>query len=143
MLAMRERQYVNQSAAARMRGVSRQRISELVSKGRFTTPVDEAGKLIKGAVYVDEVENLIEAKRGRPSLTLEERKERGLDLFQVNDTVVWKHAPRGGFGFTIDITARVQKIALKKLLLEFKNGDGELQTTWVQKEVCDLLARPI
>lgn len=129
-----ERQIINQSTAARLRGVSRQRISELYSKGRFTIPVDDKGKEVRGAIYLDELETLSEGKRGRPPLTEEQRAERGLDVYHVGDMVVWEHKPRDGFGYKIKINARVEKVGTTRLLLEFTNGDGLDTTAWVNKE---------
>lgn len=138
-----ERQIINQSTAARLRGVSRQRISELYSKGRFTIPVDDKGKEVRGAIYLDELETLAEGKRGRPPLTEEQRTERGLGRFSKGDTVVWEHKPRDGFGYTINITGTVEKVGASRVLLNFKGGDGNLTTAWVNQDLCALLARPI
>ena len=128
------REIINQSSAARIRGVSRQRISELYSKGRFTIPVDETtGKEVRGAIYLDELESLTDAKRGRPALTPEQRAERGLDAYHVGDSVVWKHTPRDGYGYSININARVDKVGLSRLHLEFENADGVLEAAWVNR----------
>lgn len=138
------REIINQSTAARLRGVSRQRISELYSKGRFTIPVDETtGKEMRGAIYRDELETLTEGKRGRPPLTEEQRAERGLDRFRIGDTVVWEHKPRDAYGYKINITGRVEKVGAARLLLNFKNGEGAEETAWVSQDHCTLLARPI
>lgn len=137
------REIINQSTAARLRGVSRQRFSELYSKGRFTIPVDEKGQEVRGAIYLDELETLTEGKRGRPPLTEEQRAERGLDRFRIGDTVVWEHKPRDAYGFTINITAKVEKVGAARVLLNFKNGEGAEDTAWVSQDHCTLLARPI
>lgn len=133
MLAM-DRKIINQSSAARLRGVSRQRISELYSKGRFTIPVDKDGTEVKGAIYLDELETLADGKRGRPPLTAEQRAERGLDTYHVGDLVAWKHTPRDGYGFSINIYAEVVKVGLSRLQLEFKNSAGVLETAWVSRK---------
>ena len=135
MLAM-ERKIINQSSAARIRGVSRQRISELYAKGRFTIPVDETGKQVKGAIYLDEVESLTEGSRGRPKLTAEQRAERGLDTYKVGDRIGWTHKPRDGYGYTINIDAVVVKIGARRLLLEFKDGNDNVTTAWVSRDLC-------
>lgn len=134
-----EREYIKQSEAARFKNVTRQRISELVSLGRLSTPIDSKGNPIRGAVYFDEVKSLITGKAGRPKLTDEERAERGLDKFQIGDMVVWNHTPRDGYGFQIRIKAKVVKSAAKRLLVEFEKGDGVKTTAWVQKTSCEEL----
>lgn len=132
MLAM-ERKIINQSHAARIRGVSRQRISELYAKGRFTIPVDENGREVKGAIYQDEVETLVEARRGRPRLSDEQRAERGLDTFHVGDEVVWRHKPRDGFGYEIAIDAVITKVGATRVQVNFKNAEGVVMNAWVNK----------
>lgn len=133
MLAM-ERKIINQSSAARIRGVSRQRISELYAKGRFTIPVNDEGAEVKGAVYLDEIETMTEGKRGRPALTEAQRVERGLDEYHVNDWVEWIHKPRDGYGFEVPISARIDKVGASRLLLVFKDGEGVEQAAWVNKK---------
>lgn len=113
--------------------MSRQRISELYSKGRFTIPKDETGAEVRGAVYLDEVETLSEGKRGRPPLTDEQRAERGLDVYHVDDWVEWTHTPRNSYGFSIPISGRIDKVGLKRLLLVFNDAEGEEQAAWVPK----------
>lgn len=137
MLTMEnQRKIINQSSAARIRGVSRQRISELYSKGRFTIPIDENGREVKGAVYLDEAEALSEGKRGRPALSAEQRAERGLDAYHIGDMVRWKHTPRDGYGYVINIYARVVKVGASRLLLEFEAADkSKTITAWVNKEL--------
>lgn len=143
MATEHKREIINQSTAAKLRGISRQRISELYAKGRFTIPVDETGKQVRGAIYRDEVESLTEGKRGRPPLTEEQRTERGLDRFRIGDTVVWGHKPRDGYGYVINITGTVEKVGASRILLSFKGGDGNVTTAWVNQNLCALLARPI
>lgn len=89
---------------------------------------------MRGAVYLDEVESMMEGKRGRPRLTEEERAARGLDDYHVGDTVRWLHVPRDGYGHHIEIFAEVRKVGSKRLLLEFGDGAGKTQTAWVNKE---------
>lgn len=136
------REIINQSTAARNRGVSRQRISELYKQGRFSVPMDDNGTKIKGALYLDEVENLTVLKRGRPKLTEQQRTERCLDIFKTGDAVMWKHSPRNGYGFIINITARVEKVGASRLLLSFKNGEDKPETAWANRSRCTLLTRP-
>lgn len=128
------RTIINQTQAAQIRGVSRQRISELYSQGRFTVPTDESGKELRGAVYLDEVETLTEAKRGRPRLSEEERAARELDAYHVGDWVVWRHTPRDGYGYGIDINAKVVKVGAARLYLEFKDAKGKEHSTWVSRK---------
>ena len=128
------REIINQSFAARIRGVSRQRISELYAKGRFTIPIDESGKEVRGAIYLDEVETLTEAKRGRPALSAEQRKQRGMDTYHVGDYVVWAHKPRDGYGFEIKIKGKISKVGASRVLLKFENAGGGAETAWVNRE---------
>lgn len=132
-LTVMEREYINQSEAARRRKVSRQCISELVAKGKFSTVMDN-GKEIKGAIYADEITNYQQGKRGRPRLSDEEREARGLDKYHVDDWVRWNFIPRDGYGFHILITGQIKKVGLKRVLLEFKDAEGKMQTAWVNKE---------
>lgn len=96
--------------------------------------MDEKGAEVKGAIYLDEVETLTSAKRGRPPLSPEVRAERGLDAYHVGDWVVWKHTPRDAYGFSINIHARVVKVGLSRLNLEFANAAGVLETAWVNRD---------
>lgn len=128
------REIINLSTAGRLRGVTRQRISELYLQGRFTVPTDDNGEEIKNAVYLDEVEHLTGKKRGRPPLPQAEREERGLDMHEVGQRVIWHHTPRDGYGFAIDIESLITKVANKKVLLEFSEADGKKSTAWVSKE---------
>lgn len=127
------RQIISQSHAARLRGVARQRINELVSKDRFTTPTDDSGAEIKGSVYLDEVLNLVAGERGRPR-----RNSVKDNWFKKGDTVIWNLIPRGGYGFTIPIIAAVIKISAKKIQLHFTGGDNSEYFAWANRDDCKI-----
>lgn len=96
--------------------------------------MDKDGTEVKGAIYLDELETLADGKRGRPPLSAEQRAERGLDTYHVGDWVVWEHTPRDAYGFSININAKVAKVGLSRLFLEFKNSAGVLETAWVSRK---------
>lgn len=134
-----KRKIVNQADAARAKGLSRQRIGQLYLKGVFTTPVDEDGNEIRGALYLDEVMALEKRKHGRPKLAVKKRPKRTLAAFDIGDTVIWKHTPRDGYGFTINIESTVLKLNTSKLLLRFKDGNRRVKTVWVSKNQCEVV----
>lgn len=131
------RKIVNQADAARAKGVSRQRIFQLYSKGKFTIPVDENGNEVRGALYLDEVMAMEKGKHGRPRLDDDVPPKRGLCAFKIGDTIVWKHKPRDGYGFKIEIKSKVKKLAPSKLLITFKDGNRKIKSVWVRRSQCE------
>jgi hypothetical protein len=123
------REIISQSHAARLRGVSRQRINDLVKQNRFTVPQNAKGEVVTGALYLDEVLTLEEGKRGRPRKTQN-------DWFKVGDAVLWALKPRGTFGFVIPIVATVIKISNKKIQLRFIGGDSAEHLAWATRDDC-------
>lgn len=118
---------ITQSNAARLIGVSRQRINQLVKEARFTTPVKD-GVPMHRALYLDEVLNLQSKKRGRP-------KKLYNDWFKLGDTIncVVK------LGRTpVELTAKVIEINVK-IKVEFQNGWGGSATTWIKRSDCKKL----
>jgi hypothetical protein len=128
------REIINQSHAARIKGVSRQRINELVSKGRFSVPEDADGNLMKGTVYLDEVLNLERGQRGRP------RKSQ-TEWFIAGETVLWNFSPRSSYGYSLPIVAKIVKTSTKKIQLEFTGGDGEQHFAWANRTDCEILEK--
>jgi hypothetical protein len=127
-----ERQIISQSHAARLRGVSRQRISELVLNGRFTVPTDPKGHLINGTVYLDEIINFEEGSAGRP-------RKSGIDWFAVGESVLWNLKPRNGYGYILPIVGKIVKSSNKRIQLAFTGGDGAKHVAWANREDCKLL----
>lgn len=123
------REIITQSHAARIRGVSRSRINELVKEGRFSVPVDINGKEINGAIYLDEIVNFTELKRGRPAIQKPNR-------FVAGDNIIWKLEPRGGYGYIIPIIATVIKNSNKRIQIKFVGGDGEEHYAWADRKDC-------
>jgi len=147
---------ITQATAARLRGVSRQRINQLVKDGRLTVAKLPSGEPIEGAVYQDEVLGLEEGKRGRPRLTEDELAARQNHDFKDGEHVIWKHTPRDGYGYSILIPATIDKIGGKRICLTFltpiasdnermikdpvlaTDGSGRMcyvETAWVKPDV--------
>ncbi len=123
------RERISQTEAARLRGVTRQRISELVANGRLSKPPE-------GGVYEDEVRSLIIVKRGRPYLTEKEREVRGIGLFEIGDKVNWNFFPRDAYGYSINLSGEVIKISAKRIKISFSDSNGKECTGWINKSVC-------
>lgn len=130
---------ISQADAARLRGVSRERINQLVKAKRLRVATTPEGEPLKGMVYSEDVLNLTEGKRGRPRLTDEERAARNPHGFKVGQTVIWRHTPRDGYGFSILIPATVAKVGGKRISLSFvpvvasDNGQAS-NTAWAKPE---------
>jgi hypothetical protein len=81
-------QIIKQVEAANLRKVSRQRIWELIKRGKLQTAKDENGKKLRGKVYLEEVMALEKGKGGRPKLTSEELLKRNPNLkYKVDEKV--------------------------------------------------------
>lgn len=127
---------ITQAQAARLRGVSRQRIEQLVKAGRLRQATSKGNVPIVGAVYQEDVLNLTEGKRGRPTLPPNELvKRRGHDL-TIGEEVVWVFTPRDGFGFSVLVPATVTKVGDKRVRISFTNpvaSDNEHEA-WASPE---------
>lgn len=129
------RQIISQSHAARLRECSRQRISELVSKGRFTTPTDTKGNEITGTVYLDEVVPLKKGAAGRP-------RKSHIDWLAVGVSVLWSLVPRNGYGYVLPIVGTIVKSSNKRVQLQFIGGDDAEHYAWANRDDCMLLDKP-
>lgn len=119
---------ITQAEAARLKGVKRQRINQLVKSGRLI--LDKAGLL-----NTEDVLSLTEGKRGRPKLSYTELIKRNPTfLFKVNEEVLWSHKPRDGFGYSVWIYGKVNKIGSKRIEIRFTDQTGNLITSWVKPE---------
>ena len=131
---------ITQATAARLKEVSRQRIHQLVKDGRLSVARLPSGEVVEGAVYQSEVESLVEGKRGRPRLSEEELASRLNHDFKEGESVIWKHTPRDGYGYSILLPATVTKLGNKRVCLEFlipaaPDNVPKLETAWVKPEV--------
>jgi hypothetical protein len=50
---------------------------------------------------------------------------------QPGQAVVWRHVPRGGYGFCWGIAAEVVKVGAKRVLIRVRLRSGALQEVWV------------
>lgn len=127
-----EQEIITSAEAARIFGVSRQRIHQIRKVGKLSTPINSIGKPMRGKVYKMEVETLCNGERGtggRPKT-----RPDNLNGFRVGDIVDWFYVPSKGFGYSIEINATVAKLGASKLQLEFQNKEGKTCTAWVKPD---------
>lgn len=126
---------ITQSHAARLRGVTRQAIHDLVQKHKIKTACDAEGNELSGMVYLSEVLNFTAEKNGRPRLNEAEAAARRTHNIEAGAPVIWLHKPRDGYGFILAIPAKVVRAGVKRVRLSFIHpaSDNE-QLAWVRPE---------
>lgn len=142
-MSTENRELISQADAARLRGVSRQRIEQLIKSGRLTPIQDlKYGRSDKRKIMLDreEVLNLQDGNRGRPKLSDTEKRERAFRHgFFVGQNVTYKSHVRD---YSIAVEAVIVKSGQKRIKIEFEDATGQRVQSWVRPEDIEPMSEP-
>lgn len=129
-------QYVTQAQAANIRNVKRQRIGQLIKKGKL--------QLINGKLSLEEVLSYDNSSRGgRPRLDPKEVERRMSNHpavrmgLKVGHEITWKLEPKNGYGYSVEVPGTILKIG-RRIRLNIIAADGDVNTISTKPEFLSL-----
>ncbi len=123
---------INQADAAVLRGVTRQRIEQLIKAGRLTPVKVTLFGREKLCLNKNEVLALQDGRRGRPRLTSNQLRERAARHGFLEAQEVTYHQPIRDYKVTIP--AVVIKSGEKRVKIQFSDSFNRQVSAWVKPE---------
>ena len=130
---------ISQADAARLKGVTRQRIEQLIKAERLTLHEVKIFGRQKKRLDKNQVLDLEEGTRGRPRLSTSERNSRGEHLhgYTLGQPVFYSQYIKG---LQVTVEAEVVKVGAKRIRIEYLDAEDKPTQGWVRP---DMLTRGI
>ena len=124
---------ISQADAARLKGVTRQRIEQLIKAGRLTPQTIKVFGREKTRLDKNQVLGLEEGTRGRPRLSDSVRDSREhLHGYVVGQPVCYSQYVKG---LNVTVEASVVKVGAKRIRIEYLNTEDEPTQGWVRPDM--------